>query len=242
MEMASMKLLKKLVWLTPVALIIACSSMIPEDSSEGMLPEDFVLSEYAVVNPDLAFFQVESKIKSDNKTLMASERAVKVDSIVKADSTADATAFLADAATMETLYNFLKYNEQNPWTTFEEMSSKAIPRYEYAPDSFSVKSMVNLFQQILLPFNSLGKTPAEDWTIIQSYYAQIDSVLIEKQYYLYGEIEGRPYRFCKADETVMTLRDKNDPAQATLNVLGTPDFRPNKYCKDAASGAVYLIK
>lgn len=241
MEMASMKLLKKLVWLTPVALIIACSSMIPEDSSEGMLPEDFVLSEYAVVNPDLAFFQVESKIKSDNKTLMASERAVKVDSIVKADSTADATAFLADAATMEALYNFLKYNEQNPWTTFEEMSSKAIPRYEYAPDSFSVKSMVNLFQQILLPFNSLGKTPAEDWTIIQSYYAQIDSVLIEKQYYLYGEIEGRPYRFCKADETV-TLRDKNDPEQATLNTLGTPDFRPNKYCKDAASGAVYLIK
>lgn len=237
-----MKLLKKLVWLTPVALIIACSSMIPEDSSEGMLPEDFVLSEYAEVNPDLAFFQVESKIKSDNKTLMASERAVKVDSIVKADSTADATAFLADAATMETLYNFLKYNEQNPWTTFEEMSSKAIPRYEYAPDSFSVKSMVNLFQQILLPFNSLGKTPAEDWTIIQSYYAQIDSVLIEKQYYLYGEIEGRPYRFCKADETVMTLRDKNDPEQATLNTLGTPDFRPNKYCKDAASGAVYLIK
>lgn len=236
-----MKLLKKLVWLTPVALIIACSSMIPEDSSEGMLPEDFVLSEYAVVNPDLAFFQVESKIKSDNKTLMASERAVKVDSIVKADSTADATAFLADAATMEKLYDFLKYNEQNPWTTFEEMSSIAIPRYEYAPDSFSVKSMVNLFQQILLPFNSLGKTPAEDWTIIQSYYAQIDSVLIEKQYYLYGEIEGRPYRFCKADETV-TLRDKNDPEQATLNTLGTPDFRPNKYCKDAASGAVYLIK
>jgi hypothetical protein len=152
MEMASMKLLKKLVWLTPVALIIACSSMIPEDSSEGMLPEDFVLSEYAEVNPDLAFFQVESKIKSDNKTLMASEL------VTKADSTADATAFLADAATMETLYNFLKYNEQNPWTTFEEMSSIAIPRYEYAPDSFSVKSMVNLFQQILLPFNSLGKT------------------------------------------------------------------------------------
>lgn len=235
-----MKLLKKLVWLTPVALIIACSSMIPEDSSEGMLPEDFVLSEYAEINPDLAFFQVESKIKSDNKTFMVSERAVKVDSIAKADSTADATTFLADAATMETLYTFLKYNEQSPWTTFEEMSTRNTPRYEFAPDSFS-DGVVNLFQQILLPFNSLGKTPAEDLAIVQSYYDEIDSILIEKQYTLYGEIEGRPYRFCEADETVV-LRDKNDPEQATLNTLGTPDFRPNKYCKDAASGAVYLIK
>lgn len=229
-----MKLFKKLVWLTPVALIMACSSMAPDNTMEGILPDDFVLSEYAEINPDIAFFQVESKIKTSNSELTTSN------TITKEDSIADATAFLADSVVLKEIYQFLKYDVQTAWTSYAEMIAMEIPKYVYL-DSFSKTSKVNFIQQVLLPFNSLGSVPSEDLTIIQSNYTQIDSSLIELHYSFYGEIEGRPYRYCKAGEAVV-LKDRNDPAQATLNAKNAADFRPNKYCKEAASGAVYLIK
>lgn len=226
-----MKFLTRLLWLSPVALIVACSSMAPEDSREGLLPKDYVLSEYLEINPDLISFQIQSQIKSNNAELRSTE------AISKEDSIADVTAFLADAAVMEELYNLLGYDSYKKWTTLEEMAVILVPR-TYTDGVYSA-GKVNLFTLVLAPFNSLNKTPEEDLAFIKNF--KIDSTLIELHYSFYGEIEGRPYRFCKADENEV-VQDKTDPNQALLNASGAPDFRPNKYCKDAVSGTVYLIK
>ncbi|HHX15671.1 MAG TPA: hypothetical protein GX724_05870 [Fibrobacter sp.] len=225
-----MKFFKRLLWLTPVAIVVACSSMIPEDSKEDLLPNDFVLSEYLELNPDLASFQVQAKIKSNNAELLTTG------AVSKEDST-DLKAFFADAAVLQELYELLGYDSYKKWTTLEEMAKINVPR-TYVGGVYS-ESKVNLFTLVLEPFNSLDKTPEEDLSFVKNF--EVDSTLIELQYSFYGEIEGRPYRYCKADENEI-VRDEADPEQAFVNAKGAPDFRPNRYCKDTVSGTVYLIK
>jgi hypothetical protein len=223
MEIATMKKIKYLVWLIPVSIMMACSSMAVDNAIETALPSDFNVTDYALINPDVVSFQVETKIKESNQKLKDKG------AYSAADSIADLSAFLTDTSVIKELFDLLGYKTNDEaWDLFISQA-----------DSIKDTIKVDIYKDFFTPYNSLNKKPNDDLNIVKEELKNVDYSLVSLHYSMFGELNGRAYRYCTKDDKKTVKQNLN---QAKVNAKDIPDFRPNRYCQDKNSKINYLIK
>jgi len=214
------------ILLTSALLLVSCGSMSVDDPNAGALPSDFKVSAYSTLNPDIANYQLRSAVADSNKARkdsLGSYRDTTIISAVKsrAEWAADSVEFLSDSSYVRNIFvNYAGY-KGSMW--------KGV-------DSLDADQM-----RMVLDFNLQGKNVAQNAAWIASF--PIDSTLIQLQYELYGQAEGRPYKNCQSG-TFGKMQDPTDMTQVTAKSYGQkyPDYRPNTYCYNTADGNIYLNK
>ena len=214
-----MRKLISLAMLGSLAALSACSSMDVDDKEAVAenYPADFQRSEYVAMHRDLQVVQVRDSITRYND---AFKKAYKLANGVDYPQSEDNAVLFNDSASLYGLFTeFALYN----------------------PDLWDGPATLNSATKTRIrAFSFYGKNAAEDLEACRQLLAtSLDSSLIEQQYVYYGMTEGRPYRYCKAGDKMATERDLS---QAKLNAYDKPDYFPNTYCLDQASGTIYLIE
>lgn len=231
-----MKNLWKLTIALPAVALMACSSMDVDNADSANWPSDFDAQTYATINPVLFDLQLQDDISAYNTAWKASLYAVAANAAdsatVKAAVTsaisADSAEFFADTANLHLLYSrYAGITDTSDWANSSDSIVKARNIYIYKY------------------YNLYGKTVSEELSYIRDSMT-VDLNAVKLQYTLYGQIEGRPYRYCKTGEAT-TLRSLSQAASVTKT--GLPDYRPNYYCCNAAEGSactddsqIYLIQ
>jgi hypothetical protein len=176
---------------------------------------------------------------------------------------ADTVMFLADTNTFMKFMQMAGYPGE--WNSFEDVLVDELPANMNVPNGVKIKPQIDA----VLRFKALGVSPEDNVKLFDNFKAKVDLDAVRMQYVYYGQIEGRPYRYCKDDDSKDELQEPKPSevqgkcaqvevptmTQATVfpspQDLGTPvvsycyfivDFRPNTFCKDKASGDIYLIK
>jgi hypothetical protein len=178
---------------------------------------------------------------------------------------ADTVMFLADTNTFMKFMQISGYSGE--WDSFNEMLADELPANLNVPNGIKIKPQIDA----VLRFKALDVSPADNMKLFDKFKASIDLDLVRMQYAYYGQMEGRAYRYCNDNDSKDEVQESKPSevqakdcgqiempimTQATVFVgppqkLGTPavnycyftvDFRPNTFCKDKASGDVYLIK
>lgn len=214
-----MRKLISLALLGSLAALSACSSMDVDDKDAvaDNYPADFQRSEYVAMHRDLQVVQVRDSITRYNDAFRA---AYKLEHGVAYPQSEDVATLYSDSAAVFGLFSEFALYNPDLWDGVGTLDTKT-------------KAAINAF-------SFLGKSGAEDLEACRQLLATaLDSSLIEQQYVYYGWTEGRPYRYCKADDKMSTERDLS---QAKLNAYDKPDYFPNTYCLDQASGTIYLIE
>lgn len=225
-----MKNFLKITFVFPVLALMACSSMDVDDADADNWPSDFKANEYAQINPIFVNLQIIDDIVIYNNEWKAKLYAAAANSTdsanVKLAISSDSSEFFADTANLHTIFSTYAGYPDSSWTGYE--SSPAVAKTAF-----------------LYKFNYLGKSSADGLTSMRLFAA--DTTALKLQYVLYGEVEGRPYRYCKANEA-KTLRSLSQAASISAK-SGIPDYRPNYYCCNAAEGSactddsqIYLIQ
>lgn len=203
---------------------VACSSMKVDDAeaTESALPSDFNVAIYAEINPDIPIAQLKDQILLENAktkdSIGLSDITVDQRKDLRARIAADDSMFLADTSLLH--YVLVTYSgfKESDWS-----------------DSILLSSVHKDKLNACKVFNTLKKTPAEDRLILQSFVPDMD--LVAKQYILYGDVEGRAYKYCTAG----SFGALKDSVQATdTTVLGYKDYRPMTFCMNKDDGKVYL--
>lgn len=212
-----MKHCKKLLFASALAFLGACSSMQVDNSVEDSLPSDFVTSVFSQLNPEYAQYQLRASVANSNLAVLdamkSSDEAVSTAAV--ATYTADTTAFFGDSAVVHAI--FLKAGFlDTAWHTPKAMTADQ--------------------KRIVLSFNSVTRTPAQDLAYMNSFVA--DEAQLDMQYILYGYTDGRPYKYCVAG----AYGALKSASQATKNDQGGYDYRPNTYCTLQSDNQVYLNK
>lgn len=231
-----MKNFRKLIIALPAVALMACSSMDVDNAEAMNWPSDFDAQTYATINPILFDLQLQDYVVAYNNTWKTAQYAsaanaadsANVKTTMAAAVSADSAEFFADTANLHLLYSqYAGITDTSDWASAADTIVKARNIYLY--------KFYNLY----------GKTLSEELSYIKDSVA-VDLEAVKLQYMLYGQIEGRPYRYCKTGETT-TLRSLSQAA--SVNRAGIPDYRPNYYCCNAAEGSactddsqIYLIQ
>jgi hypothetical protein len=231
-----MKNLWKLAIALPAVALMACSSMDVDNADSANWPSDFDAQTYATINPILFDLQLQDYIAAYNASWKTAQYASAANAIDSANVktamataiSADSAEFFADTANLHLLYSrYAGSTDTSDWSNPSDSIVKARNIYIYKY------------------YNLYGKTVSEELSYIRDSVA-VDLNAVKLQYTLYGQIEGRPYRYCKTGEA-MTLRSLSQAASVTST--GLPDYRPNYYCCNAAEGSactddsqIYLIQ
>lgn len=214
-----MKNLLFIACIAPLMFVVACSSMKVDDSdsTEENYPADFSVAVYSEMYPGIAMLQVRDSIAAYNKTLAANDTVV-ID-------TADAVTFLADTAVGHIIFTEFVGYADSLWTGNPNTEQTKMMEY----------------------FNTSNMTPAQDLQHCRNIRDNaLDSSLIALQFYMYGQAEGRPYRYCTDSDSKSVEQDTTQAVMVTTEVnskdVTLADYGSNLYCEDETSGTIYLIE
>lgn len=207
------------------------------------LPEDYDLDTYLKLNPDVKYYQIINKLRTqDNKPRLDSMQNAETKVEATALYTADNDAFLADEALAKKAFLMAGYSE-SMWP-----GSEALDKEQKA---------------VILRFNKqqIGGAPnsADDKAYIDNF--QYDPELYEMHYAAFGILEGRAYRKCEknditipagyanAGKTVVSKEESDaKPLVTIVNLADTLGARPRMmdysayyFCKNEADGQTYPI-
>ncbi len=178
---------------------------------------------------------------------------------------ADTIMFVADSNTFMKFFQISGYSGE--WDSFQEMLADELPANLNVPNGVKIKPQIDA----VLRFKALGVRPADNVKLVEKAETNVDLDIVRMQYAYYGQMEGRAYRYCNDGDDKEELQEPKPgevqaadcnkidlPVMTQARVfvgppqkLGSPavtycyftvDFRPNTFCKDNASGDVYLIK
>lgn len=211
------------ICLASLLSLAACSSIEVDDSEiiAENYPAGFNVSEYTEINPELAVVQIKNLITSRNIQFSTEYRKQNGSAY---DVIADNKALFTDSASVAAFFSEFAGYSPALWDNVAALSTEAKSR--------------------ILEFNSLGVLdPQEDLAIARNLLTtSVDSSIIALQYPYVGWKEGRPYRYCLDTDPKTTERNPADERQAVLSTSGVPNYYPNTYCFDQATGKIFWIE
>lgn len=244
------KKLKYGLGLAAAIALVACSADSISNADIENWPSDFNVVEYGQVNPDLATYQALTAVADSNAILRQQITQKMVDSIVAADlsdkTDEEKLTSAQDKAEKNVKKRFVTgtiLNEDAEWAAYFDdaaavkeifLSFAALPEsYWPGEDAFrngmyNPDSSINIMGQTAMqyrlalnPYHIYGNTASKDLAFLKSVPVRED--LIKYQYVRAGKYEGRPYRYCKAEDNavVKQLTIEVTPYDTTITVRDT---------------------
>ena len=160
--------------------LLACSSLEVSNPEVENFPDDWSLSEFASVNPDLLALQIKDQVNIIN-------------TVSKLPS--DEENFMADADVLKQLaITYAGFTEKS----YDLTDTKKLAYLK----AFNINGVANE----AAVFDSLVKGHTVCAGILNGKGVALDSSVLARQYVVYGAVEGRPYRKCKDAETDLVKR------------------------------------